>query len=423
MIEDAAELARQAQFTGSAPLRAVDINRGTNQNGVRLYNERLVLAIVRRHRQLPKADIARLTSLSAQTVTAIVNRLEADALLLRGELWRGRVGQPAVPFALNPDGALSFGFKIGRRSCDLELVDFTGMVRARRSHRYAYPAPEQITAFLREDLAALTQDLPAVLLERIAGLGIAAPFELWNWEAEIGAPHAIMDRWRSFDIQSEIARLCPWPVILCNDATAACAAEMFFGDGSRHRDFIYFFVGSFVGGGIVLNGSLFPGSGGNAGAVGSMPIGAPDGKGGICNVQLIRRASLYILERKLIAAGLDPRAMWTTPSDWPDFGAALDQWIEEAAEGLALAALAATSIIDFQAVVVDGAFPTPIRERIAERIAALLEAMDRQGLSPVKVEQGSIGAGARAIGGATLVMLANFAPDREILFKDRVTTA
>jgi hypothetical protein len=49
--------------------------------------------------------------------------------------------------------------------------------------------------------------------------------------------------------------------------------------------------------------------------------------------------------------------------------------------------------------------------------------MDRQGLSPVAVEQGSIGAGARAIGGATLVMLANFAPDREILFKDRVTTA
>jgi predicted NBD/HSP70 family sugar kinase len=423
MAEDAAELARQTRFTGTAPLRAVDINRGTNQNGVRLYNERLVLALVRRHGRLPKADIARLTSLSAQTVTAIVNRLEADALLLRGDLWRGRVGQPAVPFALNPDGALSFGCKIGRRSCDLELVDFTGQVRARRSHRYAYPAPEQITAFLREDLASLTDDLPPELIERVAGLGIAAPFELWNWESEIGAPRAIMDQWRSFDIQSEIALLCPWPVILCNDATAACAAEMFFGGGSRHRDFIYFFIGSFVGGGIVLNGSLFPGRGGNAGAVGSMPIGAPDGKGGICTVQLIRRASLYILERKLMAAGRDPSAIWTTPSDWPEFGGVLDQWVEEAAEGLALAALAATSIIDFQAVVIDGAFPAAIRQRIAARIAERLDAMDRQGLSPVVVEQGSIGAGARAIGGATLVMLANFAPDREILFKDRVTAA
>jgi predicted NBD/HSP70 family sugar kinase len=423
MTEVEAELGREIQFPGTAPLRAVDIDRGTNQNGVRLYNERLVLALVRRHGRLPKAEIARLTSLSAQTVTAIVNRLEADALLLRGDLWRGRVGQPAVPFALNPDGALSFGFKIGRRSCDLELVDFTGMVRARRSHLYAYPEPEQIMAFLREDLASVARDLSPVLLERIAGLGIAAPFELWNWESEIGAPHAIMDRWRSFDIQSEIARLCAWPVILCNDASAACAAEMYFGCGSQHRDFIYFFVGWFVGGGIVLNGSLFPGRGGNAGAVGSMPIGAPDGKGGVCTIQLIRRASLYILERKLKAIGLDPSAMWTTPEDWPDFGAALDAWIEEAAEGLALAALAATSIIDFQAVVIDGAFPAAIRQRIASRIAVLLDAMDRQGLSPVVVEQGSIGAGARAVGGAALPMLANFAPDRDILFKDRVTMA
>jgi hypothetical protein len=74
-------------------------------------------------------------------------------------------------------------------------------------------------------------------------------------------------------------------------------------------------------------------------------------------------------------------------------------------------------------VVIDGAFPEVIRQRIASRIAVLLDAMDRQGLSPVVVEQGSIGAGARAVGGAALPMLANFAPDRDILFKDRVTMA
>src|SRR5580704_17891971 len=122
-------------------LRSVDRNRGTNQSGVRLYNERLVLALVRGHGALPKAEIARLTGLSAQTVTGIVNRLERDALLLRGDVQRGRVGQPSVPFALNPDGALALGLKVGRRSCDLYLVDFTGAVRARRTHLYTYPLP------------------------------------------------------------------------------------------------------------------------------------------------------------------------------------------------------------------------------------------------------------------------------------------
>ena len=36
-------------------------SRGTNQIGVRLYNERLVMSLIRRHGELPKADRARLT--------------------------------------------------------------------------------------------------------------------------------------------------------------------------------------------------------------------------------------------------------------------------------------------------------------------------------------------------------------------------
>ena len=50
--------------------------------------------------------------------------------------------------------------------------------------------------------------------------------------------------------------VCPYPITLCNDATAACAAEFFFGRGWRYRDFLYFFLGAFLGGGVVLDGAL-----------------------------------------------------------------------------------------------------------------------------------------------------------------------
>src|SRR3954469_3797156 len=89
------------------------LSRGTNQSGVRLYNERLVLSLIRRHGSLPKADIARMTGLSPQTISIIMNQLEADGLLTRGHALRGRVGQPSVPYSLNPDGAYAFGLKIG----------------------------------------------------------------------------------------------------------------------------------------------------------------------------------------------------------------------------------------------------------------------------------------------------------------------
>ena len=62
-----------------------------------------------------------------------------------------------------------------------------------------------------------------------------------------------------------------------------------------------------------------------------------------------------------------------------------------------------------------------VRRRIVERVNAGLAGFDRQGLSPVAAYEGSIGTGARAIGAACLPILANFAIDREVLFKDSPT--
>ena len=98
---------------------------------MRLYNERLILSLVRRFGQLSKIEVARMTGLSVQSTSTIMNRLQADGLLQREAPLRGRVGQPTVPVSLDPEGAFSLGLKIGRRSCDLVLIDFCGRVRRR----------------------------------------------------------------------------------------------------------------------------------------------------------------------------------------------------------------------------------------------------------------------------------------------------
>ena len=394
-----------------------DLARGTNQNRVRLYNERLVLSLIRRHGSLPRAEIARLTALSAQTITVIMRALERDQLVLKQDRQRGKIGQPSIPFALNPDGAFSLGLKIGRRSSELVMMDFTGGVRRSFRETGSYPTPAGVLDFVGKSLATLAGELAPEVKRRIAGLGIAAPFELWSWEEQIGAPRSVLDQWRTFRVEEEVARICPWPVFFCNDATAACAAELVLGDGANHQDFLYFFIGSFVGGGVVLNGSLYPGRSGNAGALGSMPVTALDGRRAFSG-QLIRSASIYVLEQKLIAAGRDASVLWRSPDDWGDPGASLDQWIDEASEGLAFAILAATSVIDFAAAIIDGAFPASVRARIVARTAERAALLDHRGLSPAAILEGSIGSGARGLGGACLPLLANFARDREVLFRE-----
>ncbi|HHY51305.1 MAG TPA: ROK family transcriptional regulator, partial [Alphaproteobacteria bacterium] len=152
-------------------------SRGTNQLGVRLYNERLVLSLIRRHGELPKADIARQTGLSPQTISIIINQLTADGLLRRGTPQRGRIGQPSVPYSLDPEGALAFGLKIGRRSVDLYLIDFVGEIRTALHQTYRYPTPRAIERFARDGIAEILAALPPHLATRISGLGIAAPYE------------------------------------------------------------------------------------------------------------------------------------------------------------------------------------------------------------------------------------------------------
>src|SRR5271156_7132890 len=72
---------------------------GADQTGVRLYNERLILSLVRRFGRLSKIEVARMTGLSVQSTSAIMNRLQADGLLRREAPMRGRVGQPTVPLS------------------------------------------------------------------------------------------------------------------------------------------------------------------------------------------------------------------------------------------------------------------------------------------------------------------------------------
>ena len=388
--------------------------RGTNQSGMRAYNERLVLSIVRRDNALAKSEIARLTGLSAQTVSVIVRGLEADGLLMRGEPVRGKIGQPSVPMRLVPDGAFFFGLKIGRRSVDLVLINFLGSVVDSRRRTYRFPVPDTVVAFVKEALPDLTRALPFRLRHRISGLGIAMPFQFWNWAQFIGAPQAEMDAWRHRDIQDEIADLCDLPVYTQNDGNAACGAELVFGTGDRPQDFLYFYIGYFVGGGLVLNGSLYPGRSGNAGALGSMPVPAPDGS----QRQLISAASTASLERYLTENGLGSDQLWESPESWDVPAAILDRWLAEVAFGLAHAILAAAAVIDFEAVLIDGWLPQSIRAALVDRTIVDLAQLDAAGIELPQVRQGTVGHLARSLGAASIALSQRYLIDKNALLKE-----
>lgn len=378
---------------------------GSNQLVMRERNERLVLTILRRKGPQAKADIARQTGLSAQTVSVIMRALERDGLIEKGDKVRGKVGQPSVPMRLSPEGALFLGLKVGRSSAELVLVNFVGDEIAHLVSTYDYPTPDRTLDFVRTALREICEGLTGGQRQRIAGLGIASPFFLWEWAAIIGVDADKMAAWRGFDLVEQIRPLVDFPVYLGNDATSACGAELTFGTADRPADFLYVYIGYLIGGGVVLNGTLFAGKTGNAGAIGPFPILARDGS----TAQLVDKASLIALERRLGAKAYGAAAGQDTADDWSaDQWAIIEDWLAEAIPSLAQLVVGACSIIGFQSVVVDGNMSDRFRAVVVDRLAQALDEMPLSGLIRPDIIAGTLGTRARPLGAASLPLSKRF---------------
>jgi len=148
-----------------------------------------------------------------------------------------------------------------------------------------------------------------------------------------------------------------------------------------------------VGGGLVVNGDLFPGRSGYAGSIGSILV--PGGR----PLALISRASLYLLERSPIAAGHGPRHP-AAIRDWSTLGRSSEQWLDNATDALSFASARRSGRRlpggddRWRAAV---RRPRPHWSSGRGRVPAL----DVQGVAPVDIVEGTIGADARVLGAAS----------------------
>lgn len=403
------ELTEQKSAGGPAALRTV----GSNHVGMRQFNERIVLQSIRLHGALPKAEVARLTRLSAQTASVIINGLLKDGLVTKRARVRGRIGQPSVPIALNPDGAFTLGIKVGRRSLDVLAMDFVGTVRHRESLVYDYPAPSRVFPAIESRIAKVEARL-GKLADRLVGVGVAAPLWIGGWRDFLSAPEDEMRDWEGIDIRERIQAMTALPVEFAKDTTAACAAELVIGQGRAVNHFLYLFIGTFIGGGLVVDGRLHPGPRGNAGAVGSLPLRAGGAKSA---QQVLHKASGLVLEQLLAGHGWPAAAAHDERALTGDARELTDTWLADACPALALTAASAAALLDLDAIVVDGSMHRDLVARIVEGTDEALDGFSWEGITRPQILAGHVGADARAIGGAILPLYAHFAPTHEQLLK------
>jgi len=402
-------------------LEADASRRGGNQIGVKQYNERLILSLIREAGSLPKADIARITRLSSQTVTIIVNRLLKDGILRKKEVIRGRIGQPSTPIEIAPDGALSIGVKIGRRSLDLLAMSFDRSVVAKKTFPYAALEAQTVSALMGKAFKELKRELSERQIARLIGVGIAAPTAIEAGEAVIGDPDGPSPRLREAELIAHVEESSGLNAVVLNDATAACIAEIDHRRDPQARSMVYFYISTLIGGGLVLDGALISGRTGNAGAVGAIPLALVSQSGRGMPPQLIQAASLNRLEAIAARHNVPMKSFRVDGASEAKLDAAslscFDEWCELAADALALAAISGASFIEADSVVIDGVLLRPLLDRLLDHVQRKVAAYNLEGIILPEFRVGSIGFDARAIGAALVPLNEQFAPDNKVVLK------
>jgi len=158
------------------------------------------------------------------------------------------------------------------------------------------------------------------------------------------------------------------------DTAAACVAELVAGRGRSVKSFLYIFVDTFIGGGLVIDSHLRGGLHGNAGAIGSLPLGLAPKSGSAAPAQLLSAASLLNLERAYAAAGLDVSAALDGRALEAAWRPHTNAWLRESGAAIALAVNSAGCLLDLDGAILDGSFS---RELLAALVRELDGALDR----------------------------------------------
>lgn len=392
---------------------------GKNNEHTKRLNRATVIALLRQHGGLSRADLSRETALTMQSISNIIGGLEESGLIEATEKIYGGKGQPPLPYAIRPSCGHGIGINLDDGRIFGAVIDFGLNLVFSCEEPHSLTDPAEILTLVE----AMTQRLiegSGVNPATIWGIGLVSPrlvdhgvddahlveSSLW---ADIG----------DFGIEARLAASSRLPVFVENDANAGALGELTFGAGKKLESFCYLHIARGLGCGIIHESQIFRGAWGNAGEFGRFPIPTANGEQHL--------ESILSIDGLFAAAGESPPQQLTS-----DGLAAfshrhcdlVDSWVVTAGGCLRWLMSIVENAYDPQTVLIGGQLPEPLLRRVVEAAMPLhrtiserpRQEIDRLQLSLLKDQ-------AAVLGAATIPVLATIqaVPEDNWRFSGRIT--
>lgn len=392
--------------------------RGTNLPRIADFNQAVILDAVRHAPDgLSRVELAELTGLSAQAVSNITRRL-LDRELIReaGTLVPAGRGKPRTLLQLHPTGHFAIGVHIDPTVTTVALLDLVGdVVASVRTLPASATSPPGLVAAITEAAAELVTST-GVDADRVLGLGIAAPGPLDPGTGVVLEPPLLPD-WTRVGLRELLHEATGHPVVLHKDAAAAALAELWRGAAAALADFVFLYLGTGLGAGLVIGGELLGGSTNNAGEIGHLIV---DADGPRCSCGQRGCVGPACMPRTLVveAAGaglLPPPALDAGDREIDELFTVMCELVaarpilEKCALRLARGAATVSNLLDVRAVVFGG----PVWDRISHVFLpilrdTLLTTTEARHVHPVTALGSTLGPDVGAIGAGCLVLEHSF---------------
>ena len=376
------------------------VPRGATPARTRDHNRRLVLGELRAGGTLGRAEIARRSGLTTQAVSNIIAELEGSGLLAPCGAARGRRGQPAMQYRVNPAGGFGLGFELRPAAVFAQLLDLAGGVVWQRRVAVGRAEPAVVAAVLprlRDEARAARPGAAGPILG--AGVVMPGPFG----RTALSGQATDLPGWAEVDAAATLGAALDMTVAVENDANAAAMAER-LADPSLDT-FACLYFGAGLGLGIVQDGRLVSGARGNAGEIGQIPM--PGGGGTVPIEAVLSRDGVA---RHLARAGRAAPDMASLAALHARGDADLAAWTRLAAPALAHALGVIENLLDPECTILCGAMPAAVLRALLDAAPEPRSVARRPDRADDAVRIGACSSMAAARGAGALALARALAP-------------
>jgi len=235
---------------------------------LRQVNARGLLRLLREHSPCSKADLVRLSWLSAPTVSIAVAYLESLGLVENLGDGESSGGRPPEMLRFNASHGYVAGVDIGGTRLRMVLADLNGRIVTQWATQFTerQRAPKAVCTLIHDGLKVMCEEA-STSLRRVLHITVGAPgVTNVNSGVVLSAPN--LHDWNDVPLRMMVERELGIPAMVENDTNLAAVGEHWRGSAAGVEDFIFIALGTGVGAGIFLRGRLHHGANWSAGEIG-----------------------------------------------------------------------------------------------------------------------------------------------------------